>query len=217
MSNLEQLRFLQAEDIENVAEQWGTPVFVYDEATMQQQAQEALAFKAPFGLTVRYAMKANPNSHILRIFSDMGLAIDASSGYEAERALLAGVDPQNILLTCQELPKNLAELVERGVQFNACSLDQLDEYGKQFPGTNVGVRINPGMGSGHSGKTNVGGPSASFGIWHEYTDDIKRIAAEHNLTIERLHTHIGSGSDPETWTKVAQMSLDQVRDFPDVT
>jgi diaminopimelate decarboxylase len=217
MSDPEQLKFLETVDISCAVEQWGTPVFVYDEATMQQQAQEALACDAPFGLTVRYAMKNNPNSNILRIFGDLGLAIDASSGFEADRALRAGIDPQDVLITTQELPKNLTELVEKGVQFNACSLDQLEEYGREFPGSRVSVRINPGLGSGHSNKTNVGGPSSSFGIWHEYTEDIKKTAAEHDLTIERLHTHIGSGSDPAVWMKVAQMSLDQVRTFPDVT
>jgi len=216
MRQLEQLKFLGTKDIKNVIKQWGTPVFVYDEAIIQQQAKEALSFNAPFGLTVRYAMKTNPNSNILRMFSGMGLAIDASSGFEADRALKAGVNPQAILITSQELPKNLTELIERGVQFNACSLYQLQEYGSQFPGTDVSVRINPGLGSGHSNKTNVGGPSSSFGIWHEYTDQIKEIAAEHQLTIKRLHTHIGSGSDPAVWMKVAQMSLEQVRAFPGV-
>jgi diaminopimelate decarboxylase len=216
MEYLEQLRFLSTTEVENVTEHWGTPVFVYDEAYLLGQAQEALTFKVPFGLTVRYAMKANPNSNILQVFNTMGLAIDASSGFEAERAIRAGINPTDILITSQELPKNLTELIEHGVQFTACSLHQLDYYGNQFPGTKVSVRINPGLGSGHSNKTNVGGPASSFGIWHEYTDKIQAIAEEHQLTINRLHTHIGSGSDPAVWTRVAQMSLDQVRAFPDV-
>lgn len=200
-----------------VAEQHGTPVFVYDEATLQQQADEALAFDAPYGLTVRYAMKANPNSHVLQVFNERGIAIDASSGYEAERAIEAGVEPSKILVTSQELPKNLAYLMEQGVEFNACTLNQLKMYGKQFPGSNVSVRINPGLGSGHSNRTNVGGPASSFGIWHEYVDDVLTLAKEHDLTIDRLHTHIGSGSDPDVWMKVAAMSLEQAKAFPDVT
>ena len=217
MSQIEQLRFLRAEDIKGVVKQWGTPVFVYDEAIMHQQAQQALAFSAPFGLTVRYAMKTNPNSNILRIFNDMGIAIDAGSGWEVERALKAGIDPKNILITGQELPKNLVELVGKGVQFNACSLYQLQKYGSKYPGTNVTIRINPGLGSGHSNKTNVGGPASSFGIWHECIDRINDLAKEHNLNINRLHTHIGSGSDPAVWVKAAEMSLDHVRALPNVT
>lgn len=217
MTKLEQLNFLTKSDVAKVAEGFGTPVFVYDEATLRAQAKKALAFDAPYGLTVRYAMKANPNSHILKVLDSEGIEIDASSGYEAERAILAGVKPEKILITSQELPKNLVELVERGVNFNACSLNQLEEYGKALPGTEVSVRINPGLGSGHSNRTNVGGPSSSFGIWYEYVDKVKDIAKKYNLKTTRLHTHIGSGSDPEVWTKVAAMSLEQVKAFPDVT
>jgi len=216
MNQVETLNFLSSEEVATVAKQFGTPVFVYDEKILQRQADVALAFAAPFGLTVRYAMKANPNSHILKVFNKKGVQIDASSGFEAERAMLAGIKPEDILITSQELPKNLKELVEQGVHFNACSLHQLSEYGKQFPGSKVSVRINPGLGSGHSNRTNVGGPSSSFGIWHEYVNDVLAIASKYGLTINRLHTHIGSGSDPDVWTKVANMSLEQVRQFPDV-
>ncbi len=216
MSQIESLNFLEAGTAAEVAEQWGTPVFVYNETTLAGQAEKALAFDAPYGLTVRYAMKANPNRFIINALARRGIAIDASSGFEASRAIQAGVNPQDILLTGQELPKNLESLVEQGILFNACSLRQLHEYGEKFPGTNVSVRINPGLGSGHSNRTNVGGPSSSFGIWHEYTDQVLAVAKEHSLTINRMHTHIGSGSDPEVWTRVAEMSLEQTKHFPDV-
>ncbi len=217
MKPIEQLRFLRAAEVRAIVRRYGTPVFVYDEATLRAQARAALQFAAPFGLTARYAMKANPAPEVLRVLHDSGLAIDASSGFEAERALAAGVAPNDILITAQELPRNLAELVARGVQFNACSLHQLETFGRLFPGAEVSIRLNPGLGSGHSHKTNVGGPASSFGIWHESIDEIKTIAARHRLTIRRLHTHIGSGTDPVIWTKVARLSLEQVRAFPDVT
>lgn len=216
MSHIDKLNFLHKDEVKAIAEDYGTPVFVYDEAKLLKQAKAALRFKVPFGLTVRYAMKANPNSHIVKFLYNQGIQIDASSGYEAERAILAGVSPEHILITSQEIPDNLKELVEKGVLFNACSLHQLESYGKLFPGSSVSVRINPGLGSGHSNRTNVGGPSSSFGIWHEYVDEAGKIADKYKLTINRLHTHIGSGSDPEVWTKVAAMSLEQVKKFPDV-
>ncbi|MBA3960933.1 MAG: diaminopimelate decarboxylase [Chthoniobacterales bacterium] len=217
MEALEQLRFLTPAEVGQIAARWGTPVFVYDEATLRERARQALAFQAPFGLTVRYAMKANPNAQVLALFDQLGLAIDASSGYEATRALEAGISPRRILVTAQQMPRDLVSLVERGVLFNASSLHQLETFGGNFPGTEIGVRINPGVGSGHSHKTNVGGPASSFGIWHESVEEIKAVAAQHQLTITRLHTHIGSGTDPLVWTKVARLSLDQVRSFPSVT
>jgi len=125
--------------------------------------------------------------------------------------------PDHIQITAQELPKNLKELVDRGVLFNACSLNQLRAYGALFPGAEVSVRINPGLGSGHSNRTNVGGPSSSFGIWHEHLDDLKAIAAEFDLRITGMHTHIGSGSDPDTWAHCAGLSLGIVERLPEVT
>lgn len=216
MSKIEKLHFLSEKEIEHVAVRWGTPVFVYDEQLLIDQANAALGFEAPYGLTVRYAMKANPNAAVIKTLTQKGIHIDASSGYEAERAMRAGIEPEKILLTSQQLPENLADLVDKGMLFNACSLHQLEQYGKQLPGTSVSVRINPGQGSGHSNKTNVGGPASSFGIWHEYIDKVLALAKKYNLTINRLHTHIGSGSDPEVWTRVAAMSLEQVKQFPDV-
>lgn len=77
------------------------------------------------------------------------------------------------------------------------------------------MRFNPGKGSGGTGKTNVGGPSASFGIWHELLPQVKDIVAKYNIQVERIHTHIGSGSDPAVWQSVAGMSLALVKEFPD--
>jgi diaminopimelate decarboxylase len=45
---------------------------------------------------------------------------------------------------------------------------------------------------------------------------VKAIAAKYNINIKRIHTHIGSGSDPEVWKTVSAASLDLVRQFPDV-
>jgi diaminopimelate decarboxylase len=60
----------------------------------------------------------------------------------------------------------------------------------------------------------VGGPSASFGIWHEYIPAVKEIVERYNLNIVRIHTHIGSGSDPDVWSRVVAMSLSIVEQFP---
>ena len=105
----------------------------------------------------------------------------------------------------------------RASKFNACSLNQLRTFGEQFPGAELGLRFNPGLGSGGTVKTNVGGPASSFGIWHEYRPEVEEIVEKHGLKVVRIHTHIGSGSDPAVWQHVAGMSLGMVRDFPHVT
>lgn len=71
----------------------------------------------------------------------MGLCIDASSGYEIQRAMRAGLKPSQISLSSQELPQNFDEYVKQGVTINACSLSQLDRFGARFPGGEV--RLDP--------------------------------------------------------------------------
>jgi len=203
----------QAEAIDALA---GTPVYVYSAARLEAQVKAALAFPNAYGLTVRFAMKACPNAAILKLFDGLGLHIDASSGWEVRRALRAGVAPKKISLSTQELPADFAELVNAGILVNACSLSQLERYGQAFPGTAVGVRFNPGLGSGGTGKTNVGGPSSSFGIWHEQAEQVLETLAKYNLRCVRLHSHIGSGSDPAVWLRVVGLNLDLVKKFPQV-
>jgi diaminopimelate decarboxylase len=205
---MEHLQFLSTDDVHVLQKEFGTPLFVYDEAALHARAAELLAFDNPYGLTVRYAMKALPSAAVVKLLSNAGLHIDASSGFEAERAILAGVDPERIQITAQQLPDNLKALVEQGVRFNACSLHQLEQYCTLFPGAEVSVRINPGLGSGHNNRTNVGGPSSSFGIWHEHLDEVFSIATAHNVKITGMHTHIGSGGDPAVWVHCAKLSLD---------
>ena len=84
-----------------VRERFGTPCYVYDRAELEAAARRALAFPAPFGFTLRYAMKANPSHGILALFRGLGLHIDASSDHEVERALRAGFVPAQIQLTSQ--------------------------------------------------------------------------------------------------------------------
>src|SRR6185503_10820263 len=199
-----------------VRERFGTPCYVYDRRTLESVARSALDFPAPFGYTLRYAMKANPSIGILTLFRDLGLHIDASSDFEVERAIRAGYRPDQIQLTSQMPSRRLAEHVKRGVLFNACSLYQLEQFGKVAPGGSLSVRLNPGLGSGGTNRTNTGGPASSFGIWHEHRDEVKRIARQHSLRIDRFHSHIGSGSDPEVWKRVTRMTLDLAAQLPSV-
>ena len=82
-------------------------------------------------------------------------------------------------------------------RFNACSLRQLAEYGRLRRGdrsTQLGVRFNPGLGSGGTGKTNVGGPSSSFGIWHELLPDVQAARSPEIATRSRTRSHLGRAS-----------------------
>jgi diaminopimelate decarboxylase len=216
MANLPQPKFLDYSIARRIADDFGMPVYVYDQETLLANAAAARAFPNAFGLTVRYAMKASPNAAILKLFNAAGLEIDASSGYEVRRALAAGIPAENISLSTQELPDDFAELYELGIEINACSLNQLERFGQAFPGRRIGLRFNPGKGSGGNNRTNVGGRASSFGIWHEWIDEVKVLLDRYKLKGIRVHTHIGSGSEPGVWQKVSELSLNIVRQLPDV-
>merc|ERR1719409_908777 len=133
-AGLEKLRFLSADQVRSIADEHGTPVYVYDEAGLKRQARAALEFPNAYGLTVRFAMKALPNAAVLQTFDRLGLHIDASSGFEVRRAVAAGVAPEKISLSSQECPEDLDELLALGIKYNACSLRQLKQYGELRPG-----------------------------------------------------------------------------------
>lgn len=142
---MEHLRFLTPEIIRNIGSSYSTPIFVYSERILREQARKVRAFSSRPGFLARYAMKTSSNKNILRIMQEEGLHIDASSGYEVFRAIEAGIPANHIQLTGQEMPKNLKEVCELGIEFNATSLHQLETYGKLFPGSDASIRMNPGL------------------------------------------------------------------------
>lgn len=210
------LTFLTPGEAAAVRERFGTPCYVYDRASLEAAARRALAFPHAYGLTVRYAMKANSCGAVLALFRDLDLRVDASSDFEVERALRAGFSPERIALTSQAPSRRLRSFVEGSIRFTACSLLQLRRFGETFPDRDVTIRVNPGMGSGAVNRVNTGGPASSFGIWHEQLDEAKALAARYGVSIAGLHTHIGSGADPEIWTRVARLTLGIAERLPDV-
>lgn len=203
--------------VRDVARRFGTPAYLYDQDALTRAARAVLDFGGPFGFTARYAVKANPNAAVIRLFRDLGLSFDTSTVWETERVLRAGVAPDRVQITAQYLPDDFADLVRRGVRVTACSLGQLDRVGAAFPGGSVGVRINPGEGSGHNNRTSVAGPNASFGIWYESLPEMLAIAAHHGITITGAHHHVGSGGDPAKWSSIAEKTLALLERLPDVT
>ncbi|HXH04802.1 MAG TPA: diaminopimelate decarboxylase, partial [Candidatus Nitrosotenuis sp.] len=71
--------------------------------------------------------------------------------------------------------------------------------------------------AGHNNRTTTGGANSSFGLWNAYLPDALALAKEHNLIIDRLHVHIGSGADPKMWAEVIETALAIVEQMPDVT
>ena len=80
------------------------------------------------------------------------------------------------------------------------SLDQLDRFGQINPGGRCAVRINPGVGAGHSEKVITAGKKTKFAIAEEDIDKIFEIADKYDLKIVGINQHIGSGFlDPKPY------------------
>jgi len=201
-----------------LAGEHGSPLFVYDKKYLQDRAAQLLALRLPFGLTPRYAVKANNHPEIIALLNEAGLSFDASSSYEAAELLAQGIAGTKISLSSQQPAHNLAELLEAGVHYVATSLHQLELFIQAAPkGSEVGLRINPGLGAGHNNRTTTGGANSSFGLWNSYLPDALRLAKEAGIRIVRLHIHIGSGADPKMWGEVMKTALGIVEQMPDVT
>jgi diaminopimelate decarboxylase len=192
-------------------------LFVYDSQAMEQTAQELLDTEMPYGMTVRYAAKANPHPGVVRLFDGMGVHFDASSAQEARYLLGRGIDGEKISLSSQNLRDNtdLRDAIEQDVLPVATTLRQVSMLGAVGLGE-IAVRINPGEGSGHNNRTTVGGPASSFGIWKDQLPEVLQEADRHDMGIDRIHTHIGSGVDPSAWRDTMIRSLGIVEQCPDV-
>jgi len=205
------------------AESFDTPLYVYDEALIRERCRECVEMPQAYGLIVRYAMKANSNRTLLRLITDEGLHLDASSLNEVRRAGLAGIPYERIMLTTQEVHtgadrKKLEELLLNGLRYNACSLNQLQQIGAFATMNNidVGIRIHPGIGSGESATRNTGDDYSCFGIHLSDLKQAHEYAEESGLRFRHIHVHIGSGADTKMWRQNIDLLLGIIEEhFPD--
>lgn len=185
-----------------LAHRFGTPVFVYDAATIAARVRSLARFDV-----VRYAQKACSNIAVLDLIRREGALVDATSAGEMHRAFAAGYpaigDPPPIVYTADIFDRDsLDAVVETGVHVNCGSAEMIDQYAARRGDGHVTLRINPGFGHGHSRKTNTGGDHSKHGIWHEDLPEVLGRTAALGIRISGLHVHIGSGSDLEHLSQV---------------
>ncbi|RQO57373.1 diaminopimelate decarboxylase [Paucibacter sp. KBW04] len=197
--------------LRQLAQRFGSPLWVYDAALIRARIQALRAFD-----TIRFAQKACSNTHILRLMREQGVKVDAVSRGEILRALAAGYTAggagDEIVFTADLLDREtLATVVQHRVPVNAGSIDMLHQLGAASPGHAVWLRINPGFGHGHSNKTNTGGEHSKHGIWHSDLQAALAAIAQHGLKLVGLHMHIGSGVDYGHLSQVCGAMVDLVR------
>lgn len=197
-----------------LAAQFDTPLWVYDAASIRTRIANLRHFD-----TIRFAQKACSNTHILRLMREEGVAVDAVSLGEIERALHAGYasgadDKSEIVFTADLIDRpTLAKVIEHRIPVNAGSIDMLEQLGAASPGHAVWLRINPGFGHGHSQKTNTGGEQSKHGIWHADLPQALERIQRHGLRLIGLHMHIGSGVDYTHLSNVCDAMVQLVVDM----
>ena len=191
-------------DAEALARESGTPLFVYD---LERLAENARAVIGALGRTgvhhrVRFALKANREPEVLAVLRGLGapgtpgaIGIDACSPGEVDLALASGWRADEISFTGTNLSeRDLDALLPTGVHLNLDAISQIDRVGRREPGRRIGLRVNPGAGAGyHEGLTYSGGRPTKFGIYADRLDEAVAVARRHDLTIDTVHFHAGSG------------------------
>ncbi|HYH93304.1 MAG TPA: diaminopimelate decarboxylase [Candidatus Saccharimonadales bacterium] len=191
-------------DAESLAREHGTPLFVYDRARFAENARRLQDAFAGTGLPfrLRFALKANPIPAVLEVFRGLGepgspasVGIDACSPGEVLRALECGWRADEISFTGTNVSeRDLDVLLANGIHCNLDAISQIERYGRRSPGARIGLRLDPGAGAGYNAHLEYSGSRATkFGIALERFDDALAAAARHDLAIDTIHFHAGSG------------------------
>jgi diaminopimelate decarboxylase len=183
-----------------IAEEAGTPIYVYSTATIERHARvfrEALAgIPDPW---IAFAVKANPNRAVLATLAKAGLGADVVSGGELMRALAAGIPAAKIVFsgvgkTADEMALGLKEGIG---QFNLESVEEaemLSEVATSLGMTaKVAFRINPDVDAGTHSKISTGRADDKFGIAYDRAIAAYARAGElPSLDPAGVAVHIGS-------------------------
>jgi len=186
-------------DLAQVAQEFGTPLYVYSAGTILDHYQRLDAAIAPLDHLICYAVKANSNRAILKLLADAGASFDIVSGGELFRVLAAGGDPAKC--TFAGVGKSHEEieyaLEQRVYSFNVESeaeLDDIDQIaaskGTRAP---VALRVNPDVDVATHEYISTGKSENKFGIALDHAAAVcERAAKMRNIDIVGVQMHIGS-------------------------
>jgi diaminopimelate decarboxylase len=175
------------------AEKFGTPLYVYDKATIVERCQSLLQAVTFPKKKLLYAMKANSNAAVMRTILGAGFGLDCVSIAEVLLGQKLGAEP--IIYTNNNVSDDefnaIVKLSRPGKLWVNC--DSLQRLGDLPEGSACFVRINGPVGGGHHDHVITCGPDSKFGIPWEQAPEILKIAKKNKLKIAGVHQHIGSG------------------------
>jgi diaminopimelate decarboxylase len=182
-----------------IAEQVGTPVYVYSRASFEARFRALAAALAPRAAMLCYAVKANSNLGVLRVFAELGAGFDIVSGGELQRVVSAGGDPSNVVFS--GVGKTVEEIdfaLKLGIAcFNVESAPELariaDRAALLGRVAQIAVRVNPDVDAGTHPYISTGLKRNKFGVPVAGAKTLYREAARHPaLAIHGVACHIGS-------------------------
>ncbi|MSR30654.1 MAG: diaminopimelate decarboxylase [Gemmataceae bacterium] len=194
-------RALHCEEVpcQDLAIQYGTPLYVYSKATLLhhlRQIQEAFAEVDPL---ICYSVKTNGNLSLCKLMAGKGSGFDVTSGGELHRALLAGGTGAKIVFAgVGKTDPEFRAALDAGVSlFNVESeaeLYALGEVAREMGKTaTVALRVNPDLPPKTHHKTDTSVKGVKFGLDLETVMDVARGVLSHkHLKIAGLHMHLGS-------------------------
>lgn len=207
---------MQPKDLLVLTEEFGSPLYVYDATTIEQQYNRLTkAFSKVEKLRVNYAMKALSNISILKLLKKMGSGLDTVSIQEVQLGLHAGFEPSDIIFTPNGVSfEEIEEVAQLGVQINIDNLSVLEHFGTKHPKVPVCIRINPHVMAGGNENISVGHIDSKFGISIYQIPHVLRIVNNTNMTINGIHMHTGSDIlDIEVFLYAAEILFDTAKQF----
>jgi diaminopimelate decarboxylase len=177
-----------------IAEEYGTPLYVYHAEKIKEQFGKLQNAFANSNTVFFYACKALTNVNVLRYIRNLGANIDCSSINEVKLAIHAGFPASRILYTSNGIDfDEIREAKELGVFINIDSLSNLEKFGIEFGHSYpVGLRLRPNILAGGNLKISTGHDKSKFGIPVDQIGQILKVADKYDLRISDLHIHTGS-------------------------
>jgi diaminopimelate decarboxylase len=185
--------------VRRIAARVGTPFYLYSAATLSHHFRVFEASFQGFPHLVCFAVKANANLAILRLFARMGGGADIVSGGELHRAMLAGVDPSRIVYSgVGKRPEEIRAALQAGIlSFNLESSQEMEAInriaGRLQKKAPVSLRINPDIDAHTHPYISTGLKKNKFGIDIERAlEDYRRAQELPHLQVVGVACHIGS-------------------------
>jgi diaminopimelate decarboxylase len=210
---------IQGLAIADMAQEFGTPLYVYDAEKIVHQLQSLKNAFSENEVKIKYAAKALTNISILKLLRQSGSGVDVVSINELKLALGAGFEPHDIMYTpnCVGFDE-IEEAVTLGVNLNLDNLSVLEKFGARYGASYpCCVRLNPHIMAGGNYKISTGHSHSKFGISVYQLPQIMELAEKYQLVINGLHIHTGSEiTDTEVFLKMAEILFGIARDFPNL-